>query len=280
MKNFIFLTLLLFISVACSSEKITDEKPIARVFNEFLYLSDLKDVLSGITSKDDSISLIKSFIEKWSKKQVLLHLAETNLSDEQKNVTRELDNYKTSLLIYKYQQSFISQKLDTVISEQELTEYYNAHPNEFQLEENIVKVIFIELPKSAPTPEKVKILYTSTKIKDLKKLDEYCNKYAFKYDDFKKKWISFNSLLEMIPTNITDQETFLKTNKQIEVADTNYYYFVNLKEFQLAGNPAPLEFAVKLITPIILTKRRIELLNNLENNALKTELNKKNVEIY
>ena len=147
MKNFIFLTLLLFISVACSTEKITDEKPIARVFNEFLYLSDLKDVLSGITSKDDSISLIKSFIEKWSKKQVLLHLAETNLSDEQKNVTRELDNYKTSLLIYKYQQSFISQKLDTVISEQELTEYYNAHPNEFQLEENIVKVIFIELPK-------------------------------------------------------------------------------------------------------------------------------------
>jgi hypothetical protein len=266
--------------IACSSEKLSDEKPIARVFNEYLYPSDLKDILSGITLKQDSIDLVKSFTEKWAKKQVLLHLAEVNLNDDQMDVSRELENYKTSLLIYKYQQSFIAQKLDTIINDQEITDYYTAHPNEFYLEENIVKALFIELPKSAPNPEKVKTLYTSTKEKDLKKLDDYCNKYAFKFDDFKENWVSLNSILEMIPAYIQDQEVFLKTNKQIEVNDTNYFYFVNIKEFQLAGDSAPIEFAKKMITPIILTKRKIELLNKLENNALKDESNKKNFETY
>jgi hypothetical protein len=280
MKNSYLIFFLFTFVIACSSEKISEEQPIARVFNEYLYPSDLKDLFNGITSKQDSIDLVKSFTEKWAKKQVLLHLAEVNLNDEQMDVSRELDNYKTSLLIYKYQQSFISQKLDTIISDQEIAEYFNAHPNEFFLEENIVKAVFIELPKSAPNPEKVKALYTSTKEKDLKKLDDYCNKYAFKFDDFNDNWISFNSILKMTPFEISDQETFLKTSKQIEVNDTNYFYFVSIREFQLAGNSAPLEFAKNIITPIILTKRKIDLLNKLENNALKDESNKKNFETY
>ncbi|OFX40866.1 MAG: hypothetical protein A2X08_11785 [Bacteroidetes bacterium GWA2_32_17] len=272
--------LLIFIAIACSSKKATDEKPIARVYNENLYLSDLKDVLNGIKSKDDSINLIKNFIDKWAKKQVLLHLAEINLSDEDKDVSEELDNYKTSLLIYKYQQNFINQKLDTIITEQELSNYYNSHPNEFELEENIVKANFIKIPRSAPNIQILKSLYTKTNEKDLIKLDNYCNKYALVYENFKDKWFSFNKLLNLLPIEISDQDFFLKSNKQIELKDTNYFYFAYIKEYQLAGTSAPVEFATNLIAPIILTKRKIELFNKLENNALKEELNKNNVEIY
>lgn len=273
----IFSTVLLF---ACSTKNLPDEKPIARVFDQYLYLSDLSDLLSGATSHEDSTNLITSFTEKWAKKQVLLHLAETNLNDENKDVSLELENYKTSLLIYKYQQLFISEKLDTVISDKEFEDYYNSHPNEFDLDENAIKALFIQLPKSAPNPERVKSFYQSTKEKDIKRLDDYCNKYAFKYDDFKEQWISFSELMKMLPNEITDPETYLKTNSTIEAVDSNYFYFVKIKEYQLRGSPAPFEFAKTLITPIILTQRKIELLNKLENNALKEELNKKTIEIY
>jgi hypothetical protein len=272
-----FSTIILF---SCSTKNLPDEKPIARVYDQFLYPSDLKDMLSGATTKEDSTNLTHSFTEKWAKKQILLHLAETNLSDENKDVSMELENYKTSLLIYKYQQLFISEKLDTVISDKEFEEYYNAHPNEFELDENTIKALFIQLPKSAPNPEKVKSLYPSSKEKDIKKLDDYCNKYAFKYDDFRDQWISFSALMKMLPTDIPDPETYIKTNNTIEEADTNYFYFVKIKEYQLRGSSAPFEFAKTIMTPIILTKRKIELLNKLENNALKEELNKKNIEIY
>lgn len=274
---FIFLSITVY---ACSTKAVPDEKPIARVYNEFLYPSDLKDILSSATTKEDSNNLINSFTEKWAKKLVLEHLAETNLSDEKKDVSLELENYKASLLIYKYQQLFISEKLDTNISDKEFEDYYTAHPNEFELEENTIKALFIQLPKSAPNPEKVKSLYQSTKERDIKKLDEYCNKYAFKYDDYKDQWISFSALTKLLPTEIQEPENFLKTNKTIEVADSNYYYFVNIKDYLLMGSAAPLEFAKTIITPIILTQRKIALLNNLENNALKEGISQKNVEIF
>jgi len=281
MKIFFLLTALSSIMLfACTTKNIPDEKPIARVYDQYLYPTDLKDLLSGATTKDDSSNLIHSFTEKWAKKQILLHLAETNLSDDNKDVSMELDNYKTSLLIYKYQQLFISEKLDTIISDKEFEEYYNAHPNEFELDENTIKALFIQLPKSAPNPEKVKSFYQSSNERDIKRLDDYCNKYAFKYNDFKNEWISFSALIKMLPTEIPDPETYLKTNSIIETADSNYFYFVKIKEYQLKGSSAPFEFAKNIITPIILTQRKIELLNKLENNALKEELNKKNIEIY
>ncbi len=271
---------MLFSVFACSPGQISDEKPLARVFDEYLYPSDMKEILSSAENKEDSATLVKNFTEKWAKKQVLKHLAETNLSDENKDVTLELENYKTSLLIYKYQQLFISEKLDTVISDQEFETYYNLHPNEFELDQCILKVLFIQLPKSAPNPEKVRNLYGSTNEREIKKLDDYCNKYAFKYDDFKNQWISFNTINKMLPNPIGDPEQFLKNNKQTEIADSNYYYFIHIKEYQLTGTPAPIEFAKNMITTILLTERKNELLNKLENNALKEEMNKKNIEIF
>lgn len=280
MKKPVYFSLMLFLIIACTHDKITDEKPLARVFDEYLYPSDVKEILSDAENKEDSLILIKNFTEKWAKKQVLKHLAETNLSNEKKDVSAELENIKTSILIYKYQQLFISEKLDTVISDKEFETYYNAHPNEFELDQCILKALFIQLPRSAPNPEKVRNLFGSSKERDIKKLDDYCNKFAFKYDDFKDQWISFNSINKMLPDRIEDPELFLKNNKQVEIADSSYYYFIHIKEFQLTGTPAPLEFAKNMITTILLTERKIELLNKLENNALKEEMNKKNIEIY
>jgi hypothetical protein len=195
-------------------------------------------------------------------------------------VSLELENYKASLLIYKYQQLFISEKLDTNVSDQEYEKYYNSHPNEFELDQCILKAIFIQLPRSAPNPEKVRVLYTSNKERDIKKLDDYCNKYAFKYDDFKNEWISFNAINKMLPNPVEDAEGFLKSNRQAEFTDSSYYYFLHVKEYQLTGTPAPLEFAKNMISTILLTERKIDLLNKLENNALKEEMNKKNIEIF
>jgi len=215
MRGTILLILLSIWVYACSTKAVPDEKPIARAFNEYIYLSDLKDILSNATNKEDSNNLINSFTDKWAKKLVLEHLAETNLSDEKKDVSLELENYKASLLIYKYQQLFISEKLDTNISDKEYEDYYTAHPNEFQLEENTIKALFIQLPKSAPNPEKVRALYQSKKDRDITKLDDYCNKYAFKYDDYKDQWISFSALAKLLPNEIPEPETYLKTNKNI-----------------------------------------------------------------
>jgi hypothetical protein len=68
---------------------------------------------------------------------VLIYNANNNLTDEQKNFENEMEEYKSSLLIYNYEKEFIFQKLDTVVAEKEIEKYYESHPNDFQLKENI-----------------------------------------------------------------------------------------------------------------------------------------------
>jgi len=271
-------TILCLLFIACSSEKTTkDEKPIAKAFNEYLYFSDLKDLIKDTQNKEDSLSLVNSFIDKWSKKEVLLHLAEKNLPNEEIDVSKELENYRTSLLIYKYQQYYINQKLDTNVSEAELKEYFNTHINEFELQDNIVKANFIQLPKSAPNISIVKNLYTKDDDKSFIKLDNYCNKYAIMYNNFNKDWVLFNTLQKLLPLDISEPENFLKQNKNIEVNDSNYFYFVHIFDYKTVADVAPFEFASKQILSIILTKRKISLINDLENNALKEEIKNNNV---
>lgn len=276
----VILLLSFFLFVRCSNVKTKDDTLVATAFGQNLYLSDMKELLKNTGTKDDSLTLIKGFVEKWAKKQALLYLAEKNLSMEIKDVSLELENYRTSLLIYKYQQFYISQHLDTIVSRKEIEEYYNLHNFGLPLEECIVKALYIQLPRSAPNHEIVKSLYCSTKEREIKKLDDYCNKHAFKYDDFKNIWITFSVINKMLPLPVTDSETFLKNNSVIETSDSSFLYFVHIKEFMLPGSPAPLEFAGKFITPIILARRKMDLLNNLENNAFNKELNQNNIEIF
>jgi hypothetical protein len=276
----IFPVYIILLFWSCTSRTVKDEKPLARVFDEYLYLSDMKDILKNAQNHEDSLSLIKNFTDKWAKKQVIYHLAEVNLSDENKDVASELENYKLSLLIYKYQQLFVSQKLDTVISEAEFSKYYDSHPDDFILDRDIVKTVFVQLPNSAPGKEKIKGWMTSGNEKDIQKLDEYCAKYAYKYDDFTGGWVSFSTVGKLLPVQIDDVTEYIKNNKYAEYKDSSYTYCINLKEYQLAGTNAPAEFAREMIKPVILTQRKVVLLNNLENNAFNAELNNKNVEIY
>ena len=85
------------LTITCSQKDAP--APLARVYDKYLYPSDLDPKLLANISHSDSIILIKAYIDKWVENQLLLNLAETNLSDEDKNVERELDNYRTSLLI-------------------------------------------------------------------------------------------------------------------------------------------------------------------------------------
>ena len=52
-----------------------------------------------------------------SETSLLLNKAELNLTDEEKNVEQQIENYRSSLLIYAYEQSYIRQHLDTVVTD-------------------------------------------------------------------------------------------------------------------------------------------------------------------
>ena len=231
-------------------------------------------------SKDDSIVIVRNYINDWIKKQLLLNKAELNLSEEIKDIEKEIEDYRSSLLIFKYKQELIKQKLDTLVTDEEIEEYYNEYSGNFVLNHNIVKVLFLKISKEAPEIEKVRWWYKSNSAENKSRLEDYCYQYATKFDNFNDEWIPFNNILMEVPIKIDDQERFLRVQRYIETEDDLFHYFVKINEYSLKSTVQPLEYAKLKIKSIILNKRKFTFLEELENTVYNDALNHNEFIIY
>ncbi|MGM0496736.1 MAG: peptidyl-prolyl cis-trans isomerase [Bacteroidota bacterium] len=281
MKYFIYLTLIAVFLLGCKEEKDTsNKKPIAKIHEKNLYLSDVEDVIPDNKSKEDSSMIAENYIRNWIKKQLLLKKAEKNLSKDNKDIQKQIEEYRTSLLIYRYQQQLIDQKLDTAVSEEEIQEYYEDNTSNFTLDINLVKVLYVELPQNSPNISSVKSWMKSEKEEDISKLKDYCYQYAKKYDDFNNEWIAFNKLENKIPTDIKNPQRFLKYNKNLEEKDSLFHYFVRINDYKLKGEPAPVSYVREKIESVMLNKRKHKLLEDLEKDLYNEALNRNEFIIY
>jgi hypothetical protein len=281
-SRIVFYTLILLISInfSCKKKTTENEEAVAKVYDKTLYLSDIRHIFANKATKQDSIQLATSYINTWIKTQLLLRQAELNLTPEQLDIAQQIEAYRSSLLIFKYEEQMVKQKIDTVIDASETEKYYNTNASDFVLEENLVKALYLKIPKTAPDIDRLKKWYKSENKEDLKKLDSYCYNYAAKYNIFNNDWISFSILQRDLPQKIENEDDFLKNNSFIEQEDHDFYYLVNIKDKNQKGSLSPLLFVKSKIKDILINKRKMEFLNSLENNIFNDAQDHKNFEIY
>jgi hypothetical protein len=267
-------------AISCKPKNKEKQVPVAKVFDKYLYFSEIKHIFPEKVSKQDSIEIASAYITTWVKNQLMLKQAELNLTEEQKDISEQVETYKSSILIYKYEDQMVRQKIDTAVSKQDIENYYNQNSANFILQENLVKAIYLKIPKTAPNIDDVKKWYQSNKTSDINKLDSYCYNYAVKYDFFSDDWVSFNQLENDLPKKIDNEDEFLKSNSFIEQEDDKFCYFISIKDKNLRGTLSPLEFVKTRIYDIIVNKRRMEYLNSLEINIFHDAQDRKTFEIY
>jgi len=245
-----------------------------------LFLSDIQHIFPKGVTKEDSTSLAKAYITTWVKTQLLVNKAELNLPQDQLDIDQQLEAYKSSLLIYKYEEQMLKDKLDTVVSNAETEEYFNQNASNFVLDNNIVKALFIKVPKNAPNIDNVKKWYKSDQREEIKKLDSYCYNYAAKFDYFKDSWVSFDIIKTELPKTIENEDEFLRTNRYIEQSDSSCLYFVYIKEKILKGSISPLVYINFKIKDIIINKRKVKFLTDLESKIYNDAQDHSNFNIY
>jgi hypothetical protein len=264
---------LLFIAVAiggCSffkKESKEGENAIARAYGYYLYPEDLAGVVPHNASRTDSISITKNFIENWIRKKAVLEKAEDNLDDEQKNVTRQLEEYRNSLVTYAYEAELIRQKLDTNVTDAEVEAYYEKNKSNFELKDNIIKVIYVRLNRNSPKLDRVRMWYRSEQSRDRKLLADYCRQYAVNYYLDDETWLLFDDLLKEIPIKTYDKEQFLQNNRLLELVDGDALYLVNIKGFRIKNSMSPLSFEKNNIRAMIINQRKLQLIEEMERQA-------------
>lgn len=265
---------------ACKNAKHMDDIPIATVGDKTLYRSELVGVVPKGQSSQDSITIIKSYIDKWIRKELLIQKAELNLTDIEKDVDKEIEEYRSSLLIYRYEQSLVNQKLDTIIHENEIEDYYDNYQENFKLADALVKAVLVKVPLSAPKIDNVEKWLKSTKQEDIRQLEGYCFQYAKTYDYFNNDWVSFSQLLQLVPIEVSDKNQFLNSKRDFQAKDSIFAYIVHIKEYKPSGSIPPLKFVQNNIREIILNKRKLKFINELENNIFTDALSRKQFKIH
>ena len=252
--------------IQCSNTEDSTNRVIAQVGERKLMQSELDNIVPGDLSKQDSTVMADDYIRKWVKQELVILKANENLTPQQKDVSKELQDYRNSLIIYKYKNELMKQRMDTTITNQQIEDYYNTNPDNFNLNKNIVKAIFIKIPIEVANPEMLKNMADNTTEEGLNELREYCIRYAKGFDIFINNWVDFEVLKNNIPSEITDVERFLIGNQEIEVKDSNYYYLVRIQDYRLKNEIAPLEYVENNIKNLILNQRKIEFLKEVEEN--------------
>lgn len=273
--------LLVLIIASCNKATFSDsDRIIARVYDEYLYFSDIRDLVPPSTLPSDSVAITQNYINNWVKTQLLVYQAEKNLTPEQKDFTRQLRDYRNSLIVFKYESEFIRQNLDTLVSSEEIENYYNKYPSNFTLNDNIVQVVYALVNEDSPYRRKIKKLVNSQFEADRDSLEFYCIRYAIDYGLIDREWITFDEFLQKTDLNVDNPEVFLLNHQVIEDYDKPEWLYAQILNFGLKDSISPLSLETANIASIILNMRKKQLVKEMHEEVYEHAIEENDFELY
>lgn len=258
----------------------SNEVIVAECYGKYLYESDLRDIVPKDASIMDSIQRVSTFIDSWIKRQVLIHQAENNLDMEALDLQRQIDEYRNSLVIYEYESQLINQRLDTIVSEDEITEYYEQNKKDFQLRNTMVKVAYVILNEDSKQKAMFKKLLSDRDTLLLQNIDIQANYYAVKSYVDVDHWMRLDDLTSIIPIEIFNAESFLKKNKFVSFDMNEYTYMVRFVEYLLEESTSPLEMVHDNIKSVVLEHRKQAMLEKMRTSIYNKARREHAFEVY
>ena len=282
MRKYLILLLLPALLCSCNaiSSLIHDDQVVARVGKTRLYKSEVVRFIPNMIPAEDSVRLAEQYINSWAMEQLYLDVAETQLSKAELDVSADLESFRRSLLKYRYEQQYINDRLDTLITDAQISEYYRAHADDFELKRPVLKVRFVDVMKDSPNIDAILKMMSSKEYDDIQRADTLAKSTALRYFDSSDTWMDARDLAKSFGLDYESMLSHLKGDMiRYEPEDRTDLMAAYVVEIQRKG-VAPLEFVSERIRDILMSARKHDLLNSLERDVLENALESKKFVIY
>ena len=253
---------------------------VAECYGKYLYASELKGIVPEGTGIIDSIQRINTYIDSWIRRQVIVHQAESNLNMEALDLKKQMDEYRNSLVVFAYESQLINQKLDTVVSDDEIAEYYEHNKEDFQLRNTMVRVAYVIIDEDSKQKANIQKLMSDPDTLLLQNIDIQASYYANKSYLDVDHWIRLDELTNIVPVEIFNAESFLKKNKFICFDMNEYTYMVRFVDYLLEESTSPLEMVRNNIKSIILAQRKQDMLEKMQTAVYEKAKRDRAFEVY
>ncbi|SFN85587.1 hypothetical protein SAMN04487989_10539 [Bizionia echini] len=278
----ILLSAFLFV-VSCDYfyKQADDKTAVARVNDVFLYADDLEHLYTDNMSTEDSLLRVNNFITRWATQQLLVAGAERNLNESKlQDFNRLAEQYKNDLYATSYLEALVRRSIDTVVTKKEAEAYYNSNTDIFTLKEDLIKFRYIQVDENRLDISELKTKFQRFNELDKQDLDSIAIQFkSYSLND--SIWIKVTQAIKKIPVVTTENKNeLLKKSNFIQLKDSLGLYLMQIEDVLERNSPAPLDYIKPTIDQIVINKRKLELIKELEKDITKDAIKNKQFEIY
>ncbi len=225
---------------------------LAEVGNRKLRVRDVRSAVPQGMTGDDSVAFVQAFVDRWVRKQLKLQEAEVLFSASEKDIDRQVEEYRQALLIRKLEQQYVDRSIDTVFTDG----YRQAG--------------------------KLKTLMKETSAEQQQAFRDLCVKNDLTVNDFREHWIDFSEFLNYLPALQSQNHNSLLSSASTvqEMRDNRSHYFFRLDAVRREGDPIPLERLRTTIRRILFNQRQGEVIRRHEEELLSRGLKENKVRLF
>lgn len=266
--RYLFCIITAFVLLASGCTETVDHKgktPLVQVGDNYLYMEDVMAVTPPGISEKDSAEMADRYIKNWIDDMLLYAKAEGNIPDDA-GINELVNSYRRELITHTYIEQIVSQEVENLIPDSEVEEYYNENKDAFLAVEPYIKGLYIKVPKTASGISQVRQWYRDGSERSVDKIEKYGLRNAVDYEYFYDRWRSVNDFFLRLPTDADKEKNNIGKNKNIELSDSAFYYFLHIEDYLGKGEILPLEYAGKDIREIIMNNKRVEFITKMKKD--------------
>ena len=275
-KLLFFLILLL----SCNFNTESNDNIVARAGEKTLTKEELIDKLPKIINLEDSIIISNKIINNWALNQLLIENAEINLSSEEiEKIEKISSEYYYDLLISTYKNKVASYNSDTLVLDNEISEYYNSNFDNFLLYEDIIKGRYVRLNKNNFNLNEIKRRFRRFNEQDLTFFDSI-SLQLLNYSLNDTTWVNKDLFFNKIPVLKDDEiERIVKKTLYVVKEDSLDVYLIKINDFIGINDKAPLDYIYNRIEELVKNKKKVDFIKKFETETIENAKLENNFEI-
>lgn len=282
MKNKLYIFSICLLVISCDFFKKKDNlEPIARVNESYLYKEDIAGIVPNGASKEDSIIMVNAYVNRWARQLLLMDGAVVNLSEnKQQGFSKLVEQYKSDLFTKAYLEALIVKNIDKVVHPDEAKVFYEANKESFKLNDDLLQFRYVSLPLNPIDLDSIKKRFKRFNTKDKRYLDSISVQFkSYSLND--SLWVKFSQVVDKIPlVSSENKNELLKKTNFLQLKDSLNLYLMQVNDVRLQNDYAPLGYVNTSIKQIVINKRKLELIKQLENDITKDAIKNNQFQIY
>lgn len=274
--------LLAFCAMSCGNkQEVGPDTAAARVNTAYLDKEELKGLVPAGATAQDSLAILKAYIDRWAMQRLMYDAAVVNLGqDKQDELEALVRQYKTDLYTKAYLEEVVKQSVDTVVPKEMVAEYYKNNKQNFRANTTLVRLKYLKMDKDHPRLAFARQKFLSGNKKDMKALNDMALQFkSYAFND--SIWTDMNDIYQKLPFITPENRSkYISGGISYQYPDSTGVYMVKVTRVIGSNEVAPFEYIQPTIQQLIINNRKLELIKKFQNEITDDAIKNKKYEIY